>query len=128
MRPATALFCLVLCVPLAGCFKAAATATPEVTPSATAAPPASNPMPAGRAATAPRAPAASSQPSSQAAAANASANKEEWWQEGGVTREKINGMCWMKAEESGGRGMSVEKKADLVDKCVAETLKQHPLN
>jgi hypothetical protein len=34
----------------------------------------------------------------------------------------------MKAEESGGRGLSADKKADLVDKCVAETLKQHPLN
>jgi hypothetical protein len=128
MQPATALFCLVLCVPLAGCLGTGATAKPEVTPSATAAPPASNPMPAGRAATAPRAPAASSQPSSQAAAANASGNKEEWWQEGGVTREKINGMCWMKAEKATGRSGSADKKAELVDKCVAETLKQYPVN
>ena len=37
-------------------------------------------------------------------------------------------MCWMKAEEAAGRGASGEKKADLVDKCVAETLKQSPLN
>jgi hypothetical protein len=124
MRPAIALFCLVLSVPLAGCLGAGATGgrTPEVTPSATAAP-SSSPMPAGRAATAPRAPAASS----QAAAANASGKKEEWWQEGGVTREKINGMCWMKAEQAG-RGVAAEKRAEIVDKCVAETLKQYPVN
>ncbi len=123
MQPATALFCLVLCVPLAGCLGTGATAKPEVTPSATAAPPSSHPMPAGRAATAPRAPAASS----QAAAANASGKKEEWWQEGGVTREKINGMCWMKAEQAG-RSVAAEKRAEIVDKCVGETLKQYPVN
>ena len=125
MRLAIALFCLVLSVPLAGCLGAGATGggTPELTPSAAAAP-SSNPMPAGRAATAPRAPAASS----RAAAANASGKKEDWWQEGGVTREKINGMCWMKAEQSAGRGGSADKKAEIVDKCVAETLKQYPVN
>lgn len=125
MRLATALFGLILSVPLAGCLGAGATGggTPELTPSATAAP-SSNPMPAGRAATAPRAPAASS----QAAAANASGKKEEWWQEGGVTREKINGMCWMKAEQAAGRGGSADKKAEIVDKCVAAALKQYPVN
>ena len=126
MRLATALFCLILSVPLAGCLGAGGTGggTPELTPSAAAAP-SSNPMPAGRAATAPRAPAGSSL---AAAAANASGKKEEWWQEGGVTREKINGMCWMKAEQAAGRGGSADKKAEIVDKCVAETLKQYPVN
>jgi hypothetical protein len=83
-------------------------------------------MPAGRAATAPKPPPASAR-ATAAANANASGKKEEWWQEGGVTREKINGMCWMKAEQAG-RSASADKKADIVDKCVAETLKQHPLN
>ena len=121
MRPITVLcFCLMLGVPLAGCISSG-DAKPDVTaapqPAASA-----SPMPAGRAATAPK------PPRGAAANAQASGKKDEWWKEGGVTREKINSMCWMKAEESGGRGMSADKKADLVDKCVAETLKQHPLN
>jgi hypothetical protein len=64
--------------------------------------------------------------------ANASAkkpdgSKEEWWQEGGVTREKINAMCWMKYEK-GRRDISVDKRADLVNDCVQQTLKDHPPN
>lgn len=121
MRPITVLVCLGLCVPLAGCLSAGASG--DAKPDVAAAPqPGGSPMPAGRAATAPK------PPRGAAAQANASAKKDEWWREGGVTREKINSMCWMKAEESGGRGMAAEKKADLVNKCVAETLKQHPLN
>jgi hypothetical protein len=122
MRPITVLLaCLVLSVPLAGCLSAGATG--DAKPDVAAAPqPSASPMPAGRAATAPK------PPRGAAANAQASGKKDEWWKEGGVTREKINSMCWMKAEESGGRGMSADKKADLVDKCVAETLKQHPLN
>jgi hypothetical protein len=121
MRPMIVLFCLALCVPLAGCLSADASSG-SAKPDVAAAPqPSANPMPAGRAATAPKPPRA-------AANANASGAKDEWWKEGGVTREKINGMCWMKAEESGGRGMSADKKADMVDKCVAEALKQYPLN
>ena len=122
MRPITVLLsCLVLSVPLAGCLSAGATgdAKPDV---AAAAQPSASPMPAGRAATAPK------PPRGAAANAQASGAKDEWWKEGGVTREKINGMCWMKAEETGGRGMSVDKKAELVNKCVADTLKQYPLN
>lgn len=121
MRPITVLLCLALCVPLAACLSAGATgdAKPDV---AAASQPSAPPMPAGRAATAPK------PPRGAAAWANASDSKDEWWKEGGVTREKINNMCWMKAEEAGGRGMSADKKADLVDKCVAETLKQYPLN
>lgn len=52
--------------------------------------------------------------------------KEEWWKEGGVTREKINAMCWMKYE-NGRKDMPVEKRADLVSACVAQALKEHPL-
>ena len=53
--------------------------------------------------------------------------KEEWWKDGGVTREKINAMCWMKFEQ-GRRDVSVDKRADLVNDCVIQTLKEHPLN
>ena len=51
-----------------------------------------------------------------------------WSQGDAVTREKINGMCWMKAEQQAGRGGSADKKAEIVDKCVVETLKQYPVN
>jgi hypothetical protein len=62
-----------------------------------------------------------------ARAAQASAKKDDdWWKDGGVTREKINAMCWMKYEK-GRRDISVDKRADLVDECVKETLKEHPL-
>jgi hypothetical protein len=121
MRPITVLLsCVVLSVPLAGCLSAGATG--DAKPDVAASQPSASPMPAGRAATAPK------PPRGAAANAQASGKTDEWWKEGGVTREKINSMCWMKAEESGGRGMSADKKADLVDRCVAETLKQHPLN
>ena len=49
----------------------------------------------------------------------------DWWKEGGVTREKINGMCWMKYE-SGRKDMPVEKRADLVNQCVIEKKKEYP--
>ena len=52
--------------------------------------------------------------------------KEEWWKEGGITREKINAMCWMKFEQ-GRRDVSIDKRADLVNDCVQQTLKEHPL-
>ena len=62
-----------------------------------------------------------------ARAAQASAKKDdEWWKEGGVTREKINAMCWMKYEK-GRKDISVDKRADLVDECFKETLKEHPV-
>ena len=51
---------------------------------------------------------------------------EEWWKEGGVTREKINAMCWMKFEQ-GRKDVSIDKRADLVNDCVTQTLKEHPL-
>ena len=47
--------------------------------------------------------------------------KDEWWKEGGVTREKINAMCWMKYER-GRKDMPVDKRADLVNACVHRTL------
>jgi len=127
MRPATALFCLGLCVPLAGCLSAGAT-TGDVTPgmstapAAAPAPEASAPtMPAGRGASAPK-------PSRSAAASGKKDDKkEEWWKEGGVTREKINGMCWMKYE-SGRKDLPVEKRADLVNQCVIDTMKEYPVN
>jgi hypothetical protein len=124
MRLPTALLCLGLALPLAGCLQAGATG--DVTPGLTAAPmPAPAPeasaqaMPAGRGATAPK--------PSRAAAAAEKKEKEEWWKEGGVTREKINGMCWMKYE-SGRKDMPVEKRADLVNQCVIDTLKEYPVN
>jgi hypothetical protein len=105
------LLCLGLCVPLAACASANAAhqmASPE-------------PASAGRAAHA-------------QAAAKKKEKKEkkeeqtdEWWQEGGVTREKINAMCWMKIENAGRRDMAAEKRADLVNTCVEQTLKEHPL-
>ena len=58
--------------------------------------------------------------------AQANARKEDWWKDGGVTREKINAMCWMKYE-TGRKDMPVEKRADLVNACVVQTLKEHPV-
>jgi len=67
---------LLLCLGLAGCAGANAkqelTATPEVTGSV------HSPL---------------------ARAAQASGKNADWWKEGGVTREKINAMCWMKHEQ-----------------------------
>ena len=85
-------------------------------------------------------PAASAAPASSAAGHNALAQataqkkkgakkdeqSEDWWKEGGVTREKINAMCWMKYE-SGRKDMPVDKRADLVNDCVVKTLKEHPV-
>ena len=59
------------------------------------------------------------------AARSGEPKKDEWWKQGGVTREKVSAMCWMKYE--GHKAMSVDKRADLVDACVTETLKAHPL-
>ena len=70
--------------------------------------------------------AAAQSPLARAAQASAKKDDDEWWKEGGVTREKINAMCWMKYEK-GRKDMPVEKRADLVDECVKETLKEHPV-
>jgi hypothetical protein len=61
-----------------------------------------------------------------ARAAQASGKNADWWKEGGVTREKINAMCWMKYEQ-GRSDMPVEKRADLVNACVVQTLKENPI-
>ena len=61
-----------------------------------------------------------------ARAAQASGKNADWWKEGGVTREKINAMCWMKFEQ-GRSDMPVEKRADLVNACVVQTLKENPI-
>ena len=102
MRPTTLLFCLAL----AGC--AGGNAPSDVTGS----------TPAQAGAAKPQSP--------LARAAQASGKNDNWWKEGGVTREKINAMCWMKVE-TGRNDMPVEKRADLVNACVARTLKEHPV-
>jgi len=56
----------------------------------------------------------------------ASLRQERRLVEGGVTREKINAMCWMKYE-TGRKDMPVDKRADLVNACVVQTLKEHPV-
>jgi hypothetical protein len=102
MRPTT----LLLCLALAGC--AGGNAASDIT--------GSTPANSG----------AAHSHSPLARAAQASGKKEDWWKEGGVTREKINAMCWMKYEQ-GRRDMPVEKRADLVNDCVAQALREHPV-
>jgi hypothetical protein len=102
MRPTTLLFCLAL----AGC--AGDNAAPDVTGSTPASPSAARPH------------------SPLARAAQASGKNADWWKEGGVTREKINAMCWMKYE-TGRKDQPVDKRADLVNDCVVKTLKEHPV-
>jgi hypothetical protein len=66
-------------------------------------------------------------PALAARAAQASAKGDtEWWKEGGITREKINAMCWMKYEQ-GRRDVQIDKRADLVNACVVQTLKENPI-
>ena len=108
MRPVV----VILCVALGGCF--AKPPSDIVSGSA----PAAKPQVDAHAA-------AASSPLARAAQASAKKD-DEWWKEGGVTREKINAMCWMKYEK-GRKDISVEKRADLVDQCVQDTLKEHPV-
>jgi hypothetical protein len=133
MRPMT----LLLCLALAGCAGADAAHSsfaPEATPAATSPAAAAGDAvaQAEKADDPPLLPGPMGQPAARkpkgkpAAAKPDSGPKEEWWKDGGVTREKINAMCWMKYE-NGRRDMPVEKRADLVDICVKETLKEHPL-
>jgi hypothetical protein len=56
--------------------------------------------------------------------AQAAASHDEWWQEGGVTRTKINAMCWMKYEK-GRNDLPLDTRADLVNRCVGEALKRY---
>ena len=105
MRPNTAPkiapLTLLLCLALAGC--AGANSAQVAAPSEPAAPTASAP------------------PGHNA---HASAKKDDWWKEGGVTREKISAMCWMKYEQ-GRKDLPIDKRADLVNACVADAEKQY---
>ncbi len=63
-----------------------------------------------------------------ARAAQASGGSDaDWWKQGGVTREKISAMCWMKVESTAGKSVGIDKRADLANACVAETSKEHSL-
>lgn len=56
--------------------------------------------------------------------ARASADKEPWWTRGGVSRDKLSAMCWMKYEK--GRGdLPIDKRADLVHACIDEAMAKH---
>ena len=105
MRPIV----LMLSLALGGCVTADANVAADVTGSTPAA-------------------AAPSQDAREAQASDKHLDRsgDEKWKEGGVTREKINAMCWMKYE-TGRRDMPVEKRADLVDACVKQTLKENPI-
>ena len=107
MRP----IALLVCLALAGCARA------NPPSNVTAAAPVAAPAPA---------PAAARAQSPLARAAQASGQDDESWKAGGVTRAKINAMCWMRYEH-GRSDMPVEARADLVEACVAQTLKQHPV-
>jgi hypothetical protein len=106
---------LLLCVALAGCAgaNAAHDVVPSSQPMASAAPAPESAAPKGRAAR-------------SAGLKPADTPKEEWWKEGGVTHEKISAMCWMKYEKGHG-DLPIDKRADLVNQCVADTLKEHPI-
>ena len=50
---------------------------------------------------------------------------DEAWKVGGVTREKASAMCWMKYER-GHKDLPLDKRADLVNQCVADAMKANP--
>ena len=56
--------------------------------------------------------------------ARASADKDQWWTRGGVTRDKLSAMCWMKYEQ-GRKDLPIDKRADLVNACLAEAMAKH---
>jgi hypothetical protein len=143
MRVLPLLICLGSCVVLAGCFGAGA--ENDVAPIAA---PAAAPAPEGDGMTAHAradvaAPAAAEAPKSKRKgkskdeakskdkskdeAKSKDDGKDEWWKDGPVTREKVSAMCWMKYEK-GRKDLPLEKRADLVNACVDEALKEHPVN
>jgi hypothetical protein len=63
--------------------------------------------------------------SMQALASASRGEPDEWWKDGGVTRDKVSAMCWMK-HEKGRNDLPLEKRADLVNACIARTLRQNP--
>jgi len=119
MRTPTLLFCLSLGISLTNCAGAGAahmTATEDGGAAAFA---------SGRS-SAPSRLAANTQSAKQKSQDSSTAENDDMWKEGGVTREKINAMCWMKYEH-GRKDLPLEKRADLVNQCVIDTLKEHPL-
>jgi len=113
---------LLLCLALAGCAGASASSTsfaPETPKPAPVADPPLLPGPAAQAET--------RHTRGKKQAKSDDAPSEQWWQEGGVTHEKISAMCWMKYEK-GHADLPIDKRADLVNDCVAQTLKEHPLH
>jgi hypothetical protein len=112
---------LLLCAALAGCAGANAAHDVVYSSQVAAAPP------AAEAAAEPEQPAPKSRGARTAKRKNDDDAKDEnWWKEGGVTREKINAMCWMKFEK-GHADLPIDKRADLVDQCVTQALKEHPV-
>jgi hypothetical protein len=126
MRTITLLICLG--ISLAGCAGAGAA---HMVPSA-AAPDTGGPSAlaakarAGNASAAPARVAANTRSAQRKAEDSKDAEDESWWKEGGITREKINAMCWMKYEH-GRKDLPLDTRADLVNQCVIDTLKKHPL-
>ena len=123
MRPTTLLFCLVL----AGC--GGGNIASDVTGSTAASSSAARPQsPLARAAHAMNAQASAKKDGKKDAKKDATTDEksEEWWKDGGVTREKVNAMCWMKYE-TGRKDLPIDKRADLVNACVVQTLKEHPV-
>jgi hypothetical protein len=115
---------LFLCLALAGCAGANA-ARESALPDA---PAAVSSAPSGRAAHAMNAQASAKKDSKKDAKKDATTDEksEEWWKDGGVTREKVNAMCWMKYE-TGRKDLPIDKRADLVNACVTQALREHPL-
>jgi hypothetical protein len=109
---------LLLCLALAGCAGADAareSALPETA--------AVSPAPSGRGAHAMNAQASAKKDAKKDAKSDE--KSEEWWKNGGVTREKINAMCWMKYE-NGRKDLPIDKRADLVNDCVTKAVREHP--
>ena len=135
MRLLPLLLCLGACVALAGCFGAGASndIAPVAAPAAAAAPDhdgmtaradAQAPATTQPAAAAPK---SKRKGKSRDQAKSNDEDKDAWWKDGPVTRDKVAAMCWMKFEK-GRSDLPLEKRADLVNACVDETLKQHPAN
>jgi hypothetical protein len=116
---------LLLCLSLAACADAGHALTPEqanaqaqaTAPAEPAAPKAKTPA---------RKPARSTKSDKPEGKGN-QALGESWVQaqEGVITREMISGGCWMKYER-GRRDLPLEQRADLVNRCVDDTLLAYP--
>jgi hypothetical protein len=56
-----------------------------------------------------------------------SSGGDQWWNDGGpMTKEKASTICWMKYEK-GLNDAGLDKRADLVNKCVADTMSGKPV-